>query len=76
MDEAAAAFEKLRGIDDVVVGGPTPTWRERGKRDADVVFSGADRMMTDYIQHPPASGTPLGSRRPNVLDQPHQLGVS
>ena len=50
MNEAAAAFEKLRGVAVVVVGGPTPTWLERGKRDADVVFSGAEHMMTDYIQ--------------------------
>lgn len=50
MKEAAAAFEKLRGVTVTVVGGPTPTWLDRGKRDADVVFSGAEHMMTDFIQ--------------------------
>lgn len=25
------------------------TWLQRGKRDADVVFNGAEHMMTDYI---------------------------
>ena len=40
----------LKRKDDSVTGGPTPPWLERARNDADVVFSGAENMMTDYIK--------------------------
>jgi len=49
MKEAAAEFSRLRGVHVEVVGGPTPQWLEMAKSDADVVFSGAENMMTDFI---------------------------
>ena len=49
MKEAAAAFSRLRGVQVEVVGGPTPQWLEQAKSDADVIFSGAEHMMTDFI---------------------------
>jgi len=50
MKDAAAAFERAHGIAVQVTGGPTPPWLERARNDADVVFSGAENMMTDYIK--------------------------
>ena len=50
MKEAAAVFERQRGIAVQVTGGPTPPWLERARNNADVVFSGAEHMMTDYIK--------------------------
>lgn len=49
MKEAAAAFSRLRGVQIEVVGGPTPQWLEKAKSDADIIFSGAEHMMTDFI---------------------------
>ncbi len=50
MKDAAAAFERARGVVVQVTGGPTPPWLERARDDADVVFSGAENMMTDYVK--------------------------
>lgn len=50
MTEAAAAFERRHGIRVVVTGGPTPQWLSRARRDADVIFSGAEHMMTDFVK--------------------------
>ncbi len=49
MKEAAAAFSRLHGVPVEVVGGPTPQWLDKAKADADVIFSGAEHMMTDFI---------------------------
>lgn len=49
MKEAAAEFSRIRGVTVEVVGGPTPQWLEKAKSDADIIFSGAENMMTDFI---------------------------
>lgn len=49
MKEAATEFSRLRGVTVEVVGGPTPQWLENAKSDADIIFSGAEHMMTDFI---------------------------
>ena len=49
MKEAAAAFEKQHGTKVEVTAGPTPTWLEKAKQNADVVYSGSETMMTDFI---------------------------
>ncbi|GAC1492601.1 MAG: AcfC family putative adhesin [Gemmatimonadaceae bacterium] len=49
MKEAAAEFSRHRGVQVEVVGGPTTQWLERAKSDADIIFSGAENMMTDFI---------------------------
>lgn len=49
MKEAAAAFSQRKGVAVEVVGGPTPQWLEQAKSDADIIFSGAEHMMTDFI---------------------------
>lgn len=48
--EAAAAFEARRHVAVVVSAGPTPSWRDRAMHDADLVFSGAEYMMTDFVR--------------------------
>lgn len=50
MKDAAAAFERQHGIHVVVTGGPTPQWLDRARGDADVIFSGAEHMMTDFVE--------------------------
>ena len=49
MREAAAAFEKSAGIKIDVTAGPTPKWIDQAKTDADMVFSGSETMMTDFV---------------------------
>jgi len=48
--EAAAAFSRLHSVQIEVTGGPTPQWLEKSRSDADVIFSGAENMMTDYVK--------------------------
>ncbi|MBU0826029.1 MAG: extracellular solute-binding protein [Alphaproteobacteria bacterium] len=50
MRAAALAFEKETGIAVEVVAGPTPTWIDRARQDADLMFSGSDRMMTEFVR--------------------------
>lgn len=49
MREAAAAFEQKTGRAVAVVAGPTPQWIDKAKQDADIVFSGSETMMTDFV---------------------------
>ncbi len=50
MKEAAKIFGEKRGISIEVTAGPTPTWKDRAMQDADLIFSGSEYMMTDFIQ--------------------------
>lgn len=49
MKEAAAAFEKAGGAKVEVVAGPTPQWLPQAKVDADLIYSGSETMMTDFV---------------------------
>jgi accessory colonization factor AcfC len=49
MKEAATTFGTAHGVTVDVTAGPTPTWIEKAKTDADVIFSGSETMMTDFI---------------------------
>lgn len=49
MTEAAAAFEKETGTKVVVTAGPTPKWIEQAKTQGDIIFSGSENMMTDFV---------------------------
>ncbi len=49
MKEAAAEFSRRRAVTVEVVGGPAPQWLDKAKADADIIFSGAEHMMTDFI---------------------------
>ena len=48
MKEAAAAFGKQHGLRVTVTAGPTPAWAEQAKQDADVIYSGAENMMSGF----------------------------
>jgi accessory colonization factor AcfC len=50
MKEAAAEFGKLYGVTVEVTAGPTGNWLSKAKQDADLIFSGAEYMMTDFIK--------------------------
>lgn len=47
--DAAAQFQRAHNIVVIVTGGPTPQWLERAKRDADIIYSGSEHMMTDFL---------------------------
>jgi accessory colonization factor AcfC len=49
MKEAAEVFSKANGARVEVTAGPTPAWIASARDDADVVFSGAEYMMTDFV---------------------------
>ena len=49
MQEAATAFEAAYQIKVEIVGGPTPKWIDQARADADLIFSGSETMMTDYV---------------------------
>lgn len=47
--EAAVAFEKKTGVKVEVTSGPTPQWIDKAKKDADIIYSGSETMMTDFV---------------------------
>jgi accessory colonization factor AcfC len=70
--EAAAACGKQAGVTVDVVGGPTPAWIERAKSDGDVIYSGAETMLTGFIDAlpgvlDPATVRPLYLRPSSML---------
>lgn len=50
MREAAATFGRMHDAKITVVAGPTPQWVDRAKADADLIYSGAEYMMTDFLK--------------------------
>ncbi|KKB64643.1 ABC transporter substrate-binding protein [Robbsia andropogonis] len=58
MKEAAAAFLKKTAINVDVTAGPTGQWIESAKGDADVIFSGSETMMSDFVTSLPDQLTP------------------
>ena len=50
MHEAAAAFGEIHKVQVEVVSGPTDKWLDRAKTDADVIFSSAEFMMSDFVR--------------------------
>ncbi len=78
MKEAAAVFGKAHGIAVDVTAGPTPQWIEHARMDADLVFSGSETMMSDFIAAlptiDPASVQPLYLRPAAILVRPGNPG--
>ncbi|WP_027793820.1 substrate-binding domain-containing protein [Paraburkholderia acidipaludis] len=75
MKEAAAAFEKETGTHVEVTAGPTPAWIDQARADADLVYSGSETMMSDFVvamgdQLTPAAPTPLYLRPMAILVRP------
>jgi accessory colonization factor AcfC len=50
MKEAAAVFGKANGVVVEVMAGPTDTWISKAREDADVIYSGSEYMMTDFVK--------------------------
>lgn len=50
MKEAAQAFEQRTGTKVEVTAGPTAQWQDRAKTDADLIFSGSEHMMADFVK--------------------------
>ena len=76
--EAAAAFGKAHGIDVIVTAGPTPQWIDSAKQNGDVVFSGSEVMMSDFIKAMPdidtSSVKPMYMRAAAILVRPGNPG--
>ena len=75
MKEAAVAFEKTTGVKVEVTVGPTPKWLDKAKNDADLIFSGSETMMTDFVyamdgQLSHQQVTPLYLRPLSILVRP------
>lgn len=58
MREAAQTFGQMKGIRIEVTAGPTPAWKDRAKKDADLIYSGSEYMMTSF----------LNKDMPNLID--------
>ena len=50
MKEAAQAFGAAHNVTVQVTAGPTPQWAGKAKQDADVIYSGAENMMSDFAK--------------------------
>lgn len=79
VQEAAAAFKARHGVDIQVTAGPTPKWLNQAKSDADVIFSGSESMMTDFVtalggQIDVKTITPLYLRPSAILVRPGNPG--
>jgi len=49
MREAAKVFGAKKGVTIVINAGPTPKWKDQARQDADLIFSGAEYMMNDFV---------------------------
>lgn len=49
MHEAAAAFQRETGLPVEVTAGPTPKWIDAARGDADLIYSGSENMMSDFV---------------------------
>lgn len=75
MREAVLAFEKRTGTKIEVTAGPTGEWKDKAKANADIIFSGSETMMADFIQAmegaiDESSVTPLYLRPFSILVRP------
>lgn len=75
MKEAAARFGALQGVDVSVTAGPTSAWIDKARGDADLIFSGSEAMMTDFVaamngQVQSADVEPLYLRASAILVRP------
>lgn len=50
MREAAKVFGDKKGIMVEINAGPTPAWKDQSTAIADLIFSGSEYMMTDFVQ--------------------------
>jgi accessory colonization factor AcfC len=48
--EAAKVFGEQKGIKVEITAGPTQAWKDQATKDADLIFSGSEYMMTEFVQ--------------------------
>ncbi len=75
MMEAAKAYRTQTGTEVRVISGPTREWIGKAKTDADLVYSGAEHMMTDFVRDMEGrideqTIDPLYLRASNILVRP------
>ncbi len=75
MADCAAVFSKKMSIPVKVIAGPEAKWIEQAKQNADVVFGGAEYMLTQFkMQHPglmdSTTRTELYKRAAGILVRP------
>lgn len=75
MQDCAKAFTAQSGIPVKVTGGPEDRWLNQARQDADVIYGGAEYMLTQFIQAHPGmvnAGTrvELYKRRAGILVRP------
>jgi len=73
--EAARQFGAAHGINIDVTAGPTGKWIDAAKADADLIYSGSETMMTDFVdamggELVAATVTPLYLRASAILVRP------
>ena len=73
--EAASQFGAAHGINIEVTAGPTGKWLDAAKADADIIYSGSETMMTDFVdamggELVAATATPLYLRVSAILVRP------
>ena len=49
MTDCAQTFSARYGANVIVTAGPTANWQDAAMRDADIFYSGAENMMTDFV---------------------------
>ena len=78
MKAAAAAFGASHGVTVEVTAGPLPQWQAAARADADLVFSGSETMMSDFLAAlpdlDPATAAPLYLRPSAILVRPGNPG--
>ncbi len=79
MKEAAEVFGKIHGMEVQVTAGPTGKWLDQAKVNADVIYSGSESMMSDFItafggQIDAQTVTPLYLRPSAILVRPGNPG--
>lgn len=75
MQDCAKVFTAKTGIPVIVTGGPEPKWLTEAQQNADVIYGGAEYMLTQFIQAHPGmvdAGTrvELYKRRAAILVRP------
>jgi len=72
MEECAKLFSQAQGVEVRVVAGPEAKWIDQAKENADLIFGGAEYMLTDLmLKHPdlvdPKTRTCLYDRAAGIL---------
>ncbi|GAC1604759.1 MAG: AcfC family putative adhesin [Chitinophagaceae bacterium] len=75
MKDCAEAFSQKTGIPVEVIGGPEPKWLAQAQQNADIIYGGAEYMLTQFIQAHPgmvdvSTRVELYKRRAAILVRP------